>query len=252
MKTFKELLKEDRPVIGLYMSCADPSIVEFAGQAGFDFIRIDFEHSLLSYSELKEMVRVANLTGIFCQVRVVNLQDITKLLDFGVDGIVVPDVNDVSRAREAVLATKFYPIGARGVFPVGRCVKTSGKSNFGEYVANANEIVTLTVQIEDVNATDCLDEIASLDGIDMLASGKADISQSLGIPGKSTDSKVIDFERLILRKAIEHGKQAALMVGSKKNMDELISLGCKVFTVGPDEVLIAKAFKDLITEYRNL
>ncbi|HCL80494.1 MAG TPA: hypothetical protein DIC53_11085 [Synergistaceae bacterium] len=251
MRSIKELLKKNGPVIGLYISSSDPSVVEFADQAGFDFIRIDYEHALLSYSELRELVRVATLIGMYCQVRVSNLHDVTKLLDFGVNGIVVPDVNDVRRAREAVMATKFYPFGARGMFPIGRCVKTSGEENYGKYVGVANDIVSLTVQIEDVRATECLDEIASMEGVDMLASGKADISQSLGIPGKSTDPRVIDFEKLILDKAIKHGKQAALMVGNKKSMNELFALGCKVFTVGPDEVIIGKAFKDLINEYRD-
>ena len=129
MKNFSELLKQEGPVLGLYLEINCPSIIEMAKEAGFDFVRIDYEHALFDYSDLAEMTRTATLLDMPVQVRVSNFHDITKLLDFGVTGIVVPDVNTVERAQQAVEITKYYPIGSRGMFPSSRCLKISGCSS---------------------------------------------------------------------------------------------------------------------------
>jgi 4-hydroxy-2-oxoheptanedioate aldolase len=246
--TFRELLKKDGPVLGLYLQSADPFIVEAAKAGGFDFIRIDNEHILYDYSQIKELIRVAILLDMPCQVRVADLTDVTRMLDAGATGIVVPDVNTVERACQAVQATKYAPTGARGMYPlqppIGRFLRAAGFDDFADYVKAANEIVTLTVQIEDVRATPFLDEIIAMQGIDMIASGKADISQSVGKPGQTTAPEVVEFERLLIRKALEHGKTPTLMAGvNPAFVREMAGLGVKFFSCGPDEAIIANAFR---------
>lgn len=246
MKSFSELLNKEGPILGLYIQTTCPSIVETAKQAGFDFIRIDNEHVLFDYSNLAELIRTATLLDMPVQVRVSNLYDITKLLDFGATGIVVPDVNTIERARKAIEATKFYPIGSRGMFPTSRSVKMSGCSSFEEYVKIANDLVTLTIQIEDVKVAEYIDEIVSMDGIDMIASGKADISQSAGIPGQTNHPIVKEMEDLIVKKALEYGKQPVILVRDKNRIKELLSIGVKVFMLGSDADIIFEAFKDTV------
>lgn len=255
MTTFKELMRRDGPVIGLYMQSADPTLVEMAKWAGFDFIRLDNEHILYSPHQLKEMIRTAILCDIPCQVRVNDIEDITKVLDAGATGIVVPDCNTVERARAAVQAVKYYPIGARGMYaigyPVGRHLRAAGCESVDEYIKIANEIITLTIQIEDVAATEHLDEIISLEGVDMVASGKGDISQSLGKPGQLKDPEVLAMEELIIQKALEHGKQPAVLALSREHMLEKMRLGEKVFTVSCDETIIANAFRSFLAELKG-
>ena len=108
-------------------------------------------------------------------------------------------------------------------------MKISGYSP-GEYLKVANKIVNLTIQIEDIKAADHIDEILSLEGIDMVSSGKADISQSAGIPGQTNDPKVVAMENLIIKKALEHGKQPIILINDKKKMEELLAIGAKIFT----------------------
>ena len=251
MTTFNDLFKRGGPVIGMYVSSPDPETLELIKEAGFDFVRLDYEHVLFSYSELRELIRVATLLDLPCQVRVSNLHDITKLLDIGATGIVVPDVNTVERAKEAVMCTKYYPLGARGMFAVGRNMPLNGCETFTDYVKIANDVVTLTVQVEDVNSAQFLDEIASIEGIDMLASGKADISQSAGIPGQTGDPRVVEMERLIIKKAVEHGKDVSILAQNRKSIDELSQLGVRVFIVGPDSIIIKNAFKTLAKELKG-
>lgn len=238
--------------MGLYVTLCDPSVAEMAKRAEFDFIRIDYEHTLFDYTDMAELVRTATLLDMPVQVRVSNLYDITKLLDFGVTGIVVPDVNTVEQARQAVKATKFYPIGVRGMFPIGRCVKMAGCSSFSEYLKIANDLVTLTVQVEDIGAAACIDEIASMEGVDMLASGKADISQSAGVPGQTDHPRVKEMEELIIKKALEHGKQPVVLVGDGNRIKKLVAMGEKIFMVGIDNEIIFRAFKDVVFNLKNI
>ena len=255
MSTFKELLNKDGPVLGLYVQSPDPYVVEMAKAAGFDFIRLDNEHILFDYSQLKELLRVAALLQLPCQVRVSDLTDVTKLLDAGATGIVVPDVNTPERARTAVSLTKYHPLGARGVYnlpsPVGRYLTAAGCGGFDEYVKVANDIVTLTIQVEDVRAASQIDEILSLPGVDMVASGKGDISQSVGKPGKTDDPEVVEFEKLLIRKALEHGKTPVMLARSPEYVSEMLKTGVRVFTAGPDELIFANALKSFVANYKQ-
>jgi 2-keto-3-deoxy-L-rhamnonate aldolase RhmA len=200
MTTFKDLLKRGEPVIGVYVSSTDPTILEMIKGAGYDFVRLDYEHTLFDYSELRELIRTATLLDLPCQVRVSNFHDITKLLDFGATGIVVPDVNTLELAKEAVKHTKHYPIGERGMFPIAEMSNSPVLVPLREYLKEANDIVTLTVQVEDINAVSILDEIAAMDGIDMLASGNAIFRNRRASPGQTSDPRVLDMERLIIKK----------------------------------------------------
>lgn len=250
MNYINKKIKENpgKPILGLYIMSKDPSLIEFAAAAGYDFIRIDYEHILYSGHELREMIRTAKLVGLMVQIRVPNLGEITKLLDMGVDGIVVPDVDTVEKAREAVTLVKYYPLGQRGMYPVGRCVW--GKS-WPEYLAEGNQEVSLTIQIENIAAKPILDDIISLDGVDMVSSGKQDISESAGIPGKTSDPVVLDFEEAILKTALKHGKQPCVMATTRKRISELMSMGEYVFTVDMDYEVIRKAYKNYIDELRG-
>jgi 4-hydroxy-2-oxoheptanedioate aldolase len=255
METFMELIKKEGPILGLYVQSPDPIVVEMAKAAGFDFIRLDNEHILFDYSQMKELIRVAALLEMPCQVRISDLSDITKLLDAGATGIVVPDVNTIERAREAVSYVKYHPLGARGVYnlpsPVGRYLTVAGHGTFDEYVKAANDIVTLTIQVEDVRASAYIDELVSMPGIDMVSSGKGDISQSVGKPGKTDDPEVVEFEKLLVSKAIEHGKQPVLLARNADYVKEMLRLGVKVFTAGPDELIFANALKSLVKLYKG-
>lgn len=255
MTTFRELLKRGEPLFGLYMQSGDPLVVELAKAAGFDFIRVDNEHILYNPGQLRDIIRVAVLLDMPCQVRVSSLEDVTKLLDAGATGIVIPDVNTLERAQKGVSAVKFHPLGSRGMYPVappvGRYLRAAGHDTFAEYVKAANDIVTLTVQVEDVRAADCLDDMLTLEGVDMVSSGKGDISQSIGFPGQINHPEVVAFEELLVRKALEHGKQPALMARSPEYVKKMAALGVRVFTCGPDEVIFANSLKNFMEQYRG-
>ena len=250
MHNWKEYVEQNKPLLGLWIAITDPGVIELAKLAGFDYVRLDNEYIPFDYGKICEMIRTANLLDIPIHIRISRMEDITSFVSFGADGIIVPDCDTVERAKKAIELTKFWPVGARGMNPAGRSFRKAGVPP-AEYLQKANDCIALTVQIEDANVADRIDDILSLEGIDMVASGRADISQSLGIPGQITHPKVLEFEDLVIRKALEHGKIPAILALTKEDLTNLIGKGAKVFTLANDEGLLFTAMKEKVAAFRK-
>lgn len=242
-----DLSKLNRPIFGLYVSIPDPALIEMAYNAGFEFIRIDMEHILFSYDKVAELIRTARLLGMEAQVRISNVSDITKFLDQGATGIMCPDVETPEIAKDVIKHVKYAPIGSRGMFPISRFVKF-GLEPFAPYMAQANDTVLTGIQIESLSSMERMDEIFSLEGLDMVSSGKADLSQSMGLSGQMSHPKVVEAENLIIKKAIEYGKEPTALVSSRERVHELWDMGVRIMTAGVDISMIANLYKNTVDQ----
>jgi 2-keto-3-deoxy-L-rhamnonate aldolase RhmA len=236
--------------LGIYVSLADVSSIELAKKAGFDFVRLDCEYMPYDFSKVAEMIRTANNVGLLIMVRVARLEDLDMILNFGADGIVVPDCNTVERAKEAISRIKYYPIGARAMYSGARAVRNLDMS-FPEYCKVANDRVMLNIQVEDIKAMEYIDEMLSLEGIDMVSSGRGDISQSLGVPGHTDDPRIDEMESALIKKSHEYGKIPVMLTTSKAKVDDYIKQGLRMITVGKDEGLLFTAMKDCVKKMRG-
>ncbi len=229
---------------------SDCAVIELAAYCGFDFVRIDLEHSLVDNFALANLIRTASLLELPVQVRIAYLGEVTRILDCGVNGIVVPDVTDSDTAKQAVELCKFAPIGKRGMYPKGRGLRF-GLDDFGAYYEQANQKTDLIVQIEDKKAIDNIDEILSVDGIDMVASGKADLSQSLGVPTQCSHKRVLEAEDYIVKKALAYKKKPVIMASTRERVDQLAEMGVENIIIGPDTSLLCQSFKDVLQNLKN-
>ncbi len=105
------------------------------------------------------------------------------------------------------------------------------------------------MQIENKDSLANLDEILSVEGIDMVASGKNDLSQSMGYAGQPGHPQVIAAEDLIIKKALEYGKYPTMMAGTPKRVEELMEHGVFNVTIGTDCGMIMTAFKSTLAPY---
>ena len=249
MKSIKELAASGKPVLGTWVSIADASVIEMAKWAGFDYIRIDNEYIPFDPAKLAELIRTANLLEIPVHVRISRMEDIVSLLSCGANGIIVPDCNTIERAKEAIDRVKYYPIGNRGVNTGCRAAYVAGCPG-PEYCKKGNDLVSLTIQVEDVKVADFIDELVSLEGIDMISSGRNDIAQSIGHPGETNHPKVFEFEDLLVKKTLEHGKLPVVLVYTRKEMDALLAKGVNVFTMANDEAMLRAGMKDRLAMFR--
>ena len=247
--TFHTLVKRGTPAYGVYVGDTGVGVADIAAVSGFDFMRIDFEHTLSDLSELRAMMRVADAHGLPSIVRVSSLDDITKILDYGAGGVLVPDIETAEQAREAVRLSKYYPLGERGMTNIARCVDY-GLLPLPEYHAKANKEVCVAVQIESVKALENIDEILSVEGIDIVATGPQDLSQSMGIPGQTGDKAVVEAQDMVIRKAVERGLYPLITAGTPEKGKQLWEKGVVLQTICFDTAFISKQFVKLIDSYK--
>jgi 4-hydroxy-2-oxoheptanedioate aldolase len=179
----KEKIRQGKLAIGTYVNLADPAVVEIIGLAGFDAAFIDMEHSAFDLKLVQEMIRTCDLVGITSLVRVPdnNPKTILRILDMGAQGIQVPHIAGKEDALEMVRAVRYAPLGERGMGGPTRAARY-GAIPSKEHLETSNSEIVLAVMVEDREAIRQLEEIASVEGIDLIAIGPTDLAQALGIP----------------------------------------------------------------------
>ncbi|MBQ7795697.1 MAG: hypothetical protein IJ374_03945 [Lachnospiraceae bacterium] len=249
-RSIRSRAKEGLPSFGLSVVLPCSSVIELAAQAGYDFVRIDCEHALFGAEELRALLTTARLVGMPCQLRIPDLSMVTPLLGQEAGGIMLPHIESVEEARRAIDACKFAPVGNRGMDGNTRWMRCGGMSR-SEYMEYSTETMDLIVQIESETGIEHIDEILSLEGIDMVATGRADLSQSLGVAGQKNHPRVIEAENYIIKKALEHHKIPTIAADSAKRVQELYEMGVRCFVVGKDEGLLSKAIKKNLSEIKR-
>ncbi len=175
--------------IGSWITLGNVGIVEIMADAGFDWLCIDMEHSVIDYTTAQQLIIAIQSKGVKAFVRV-GANDpliIKRVLDAGADGIIVPSVNTESEAEKAVAAVNYPPKGTRGV-GLARAQKYG--AGFEEYRDGKAKSITLIVQIEHASAIKELDRILQVDGVDGTFIGPYDLSGSVGKPGQWDDPEV--------------------------------------------------------------
>ena len=175
--------------IGSWITLNHFSIVEIMADAGFDWLCVDLEHSVIDYYEAEVLIATIQSKGIKPFVRVGKNDDliIKRVLDAGAEGIIVPMVNSKADALKAVNAIKYPPDGSRGV---GLARAQGYGFDFERYALESNEKIKIIAQIEHVDAINDLGNILSVEGIDGTIIGPYDLSGSVGKPGRYEDSDV--------------------------------------------------------------
>jgi 2-dehydro-3-deoxyglucarate aldolase len=187
----KTKLHEHELTIGSWITLAHPAIAEIMAKAGFDWLTVDLEHSVITIREAEELIRVIDLCGVVPLVRL-SANDpvqIKRVMDAGAHGVIVPMVNSVEDARKAVEAVRYPPEGNRGV---GLARAQGYGSNFEKYKEWVNQESIVIVQVEHIKAVENLDAILSVEGVDGFIVGPYDLSGSLGIPGQFDHELMIE------------------------------------------------------------
>ena len=231
----KQKLAAGKAIIGTWVSLADPAVVEILAQSDFDFLLLDGEHSPISEDTLKvhlmAAARFKKETAIIYRVRANQEPLIKSALDLGVDGLFVPMVNNAADAKRAVDATRYPPLGKRGVGPWRA---SNYFEELGDYVANATDQVTLFLQIEDAQALPNLDEILAVPGFDAAFIGPADLTSSLYLFPDTQHPKVLDKIAYITAACQRANIPLGIDAASADHITEMRQKGLQIFTFGMD------------------
>jgi len=246
MANMKERLRNGEALIGTFAVVPSTDSIEILALGGFDFVVLDREHGPHSVEKLQDMVRVAQLHGMGTLVRVPENceKEILWALDTGADGVLVPMIETASDAANAVKASKYAPIGHRGV----ALVRSSryGSLEISSYLNKANEDTFVALQCENTKGLANLEEIASTPGVDMIFFGPFDMSASLGIPGKVDDPKVRDAAARVLDVCKKFGKAAGTFATSADGAARYIKEGFNAVGLGIEAAIYLNAVTSLV------
>lgn len=204
----KDNLSNGQLTVGTWLTFGNAAVAEIMVSAGFDWIVIDLEHSVISIDQAGDLIRVIDLAGAVPLVRLTSNDacQIKRVMDAGAGGIVVPMVNSRGDAEKAVAATRYEPLGRRGV---GLARAQGYGVAFKDYLQWQKDGPVVIVQIEHWAALDNLDDILSVSGVDGFIVGPYDLSCSLGIPGEFDR----DEFRSAINRILEAGKQNGCPAG---------------------------------------
>jgi len=187
----KDKLRKRQLSIGSWITLAHPAIAEIMADAGFEWLVVDMEHSVITIREAEELIRIIGLKGVTPLVRLTSLDtnQIKRVMDAGAAGVIVPMIKTAEEAKKAVQAVKYPPVGIRSV---GLARAQGYGICFNEYAQSVNDQSIVIVQIEHIDAITNLDAILRVDGLDGTIIGPYDLSGSMGKPGRFEEKDVLD------------------------------------------------------------
>jgi len=218
----------------------DPRSVDLAGLFNFDCHWLGMEHTSRDWAALEAQIYAAKSHGADTLVRVTrgSYSDYIKPLELDASGIMVPHVMSAADARQVVRWTRFHPIGRRPV-DGGNADGAYCNMEFGEYIRQANEQRFVAIQIEDPEPMEELDEICSVQGIDLIFFGPGDFSHGMGVPGELDHPKVREARRRVAEAARAHGKFAGT-TATIEYAEELVRMGYLFLSVGADVLAVGQ------------
>lgn len=233
----KQTWADGGAAMGLWVSSDSSASAEIVATIDADYVNIDLQHGLIDYSGAVDVMRALAGTAatITCRVPWNEPGIIGKVLDAGAMGVIVPMVNTVEQAQQAVAACRYAPLGNRSHGPV-----RAGRVNGPNYPATANERVACIPMIETAEALSNLDGILDVEGIDAVYVGPADLSLTLGLAplGDHDDREFQDA----LTRIVDACTQRGIIAGIHANpslAQKRLAQGFRMVTMATDLLALA-------------
>ncbi len=250
----KEKLAQGKQPLGTFVGTASPAVVECLGCAGLDFVILDNEHSPVEAETTAAMVRAAELRNVtpLARVREISRPAILKLLDVGVQGLIIPDVRGTEDVRRVVDYAKYAPVGRRGFCP-------SRKDGWGtdpqcgvlNTMAHFNQETLVIPQCETAEALSDIETIAAMDGVDGIFIGPFDLSISMGMPGDFENPQFRAALARILSACRAAGKPCLIFAGDGAGAAVRFAQGYDAVAMGLDATLLIAGVKAQIAAGRG-
>ncbi|AZO04978.1 MULTISPECIES: HpcH/HpaI aldolase/citrate lyase family protein [unclassified Mesorhizobium] len=237
MNEFRQKCISRTNLVGPFAAIPHPVAVEVMASSGLDFLCIDWEHAQISRETIEAMVRAADVHRVPAMVRVPGHapEAIQAALDSGAQGVLVPRVSTAEQAAMAVKASRYPPLGERGVGP-GRAAGYGYR--IPEYLAAANERIVVAVQVETAEGLANIEAIAAVDGVDLIFVGPGDLSVSIDAIGPAGADKLNAAIKSIIGATLAHGRAAGIFCASPQNVGRWGALGASFFVLASDTMFL--------------
>jgi 4-hydroxy-2-oxoheptanedioate aldolase len=249
----RKKLSANQPVLITSLNLPNFALFEFVSLMGFDGIWLDLEHHALSVETAENLMRAARVgsSDIVARPAKGEFMRLARLLEAGAQGIMYPRCESAAEAAEVVKWAKFPPLGCRGI-DGGNPDVPYGTRPPQQYVKEANEQTFIIVQLEEQRAIDQADEIAAVNGIDVLFLGPGDYTSLGGFPGQ--------FDHPLLAKATEQIAAAAKRAGKHwgrpaftiDDARKYLSMGAGLISHSSDTRLLKLNYERIQREFGEL
>ncbi|HEY8454882.1 MAG TPA: aldolase/citrate lyase family protein [Actinopolymorphaceae bacterium] len=236
------LAEPAHPVVATFVLLPRVEIVESLTYAGFDGVVLDLEHGPIEPSDLPALVAAGHGAGGFVLARLGDASPTTvgKVLDTGVDGIVVPHVGGADDARNVANAGRFPPLGERSLNPYVRAAAYDAGPGF---TSDANDTVAILVMVEGRDGLANLDDILQVPGIDAVFVGPVDLSAALDRPGEPEHPEVVRAVEQILRRVASRGLAGAVYCPTPEAANRWLLCGARLVVVSADLAMAVSGFR---------
>lgn len=253
---FKEKLQAGQKGIGTFFEIGGSNAVECLGISGLDFMIIDSEHGPFEPESSADLVRAACLRNITPMARIKDCSrpSILKMLDIGVQGLIVPCVNTVEEVRFLVDCAKYYPVGNRGVMWGRDAVwgeADYARQGLDSYFETCNRETLVIPQCETAGCLANIEEIAAIKGVDGIFIGPFDLSVALNTPGQFETAEYNHAVSRILTACQKEGKIAMLYTGDAPSTRKYFDQGFDAAAVSLDTKFYINAFRSLISAIKE-
>lgn len=234
----KEMLREGKTTIGAWATIGNADVAEILAQQDFDWLVFDTEHAPLSVETIQNLLQALGKSDVVPIVRVAwnDMVLIKRALDIGSYGVVVPWVNTEEEAVKAVRATRYAPGGNRGVGP--RRAAAYG-ADLIKYLKTADREMLVVCQIETEQAIGNIESILSVEGVDAVFIGPADLSTSLGYKGNWNHPNVRKAIVRVLKASKKANVAAGIYAMSIEDAKRSVAEGFRFVALGSDTAFLA-------------
>ena len=249
MKWIRQRVLSGEILAGTFLNLGSNMTVEIAGRTGFDWLLIDMEHGAGDFPQLVHQLQAADCTSAAPLVRIAwnEAPRFKRVLDLGPSGVMVPWVCSADEARQAVAAMRYPPAGIRGAASFNRACGF-GK-DFEEYFSKASQNLLTVVQIESPQSVDHVDEIAAVDGVDVLFVGPLDLSVNLGAPKKFDNPTYRMAISKVIAACRKFGKAPGILLWRIEQLEQAVADGFTFIGLGSDGAAVAAAMNQWATAF---
>ena len=233
-------------ILGQFRS---PEIARIYKAAGMDWLFIDTEHGGFHIESVQDVCRVASVIGLTPLVRVADVQYplIARALDCGAEGVILPRVESPELLERAAAWMKFPPAGMRG-FGLSRSAVDYAPASMPQILEHINDNVMTVLQIETVRAVEAREELLSIQGVDAVIIGPADLSISLGVPGEFEHPKLMAAVESVMDTCTRRNVVPGIHLRSPRIAREWRQRGMRLLSCSNDAMMLLERATDLVQE----
>lgn len=243
-------IREGQVTSGCFAGMASPMAIEVMAAAGVDWVVLDLEHGAGGEEQVGSAVTSAGGYGASVLVRVETPDRlrIGRVLDAGAAGVMLPRIRSAGEVRDALAHCRYPPQGDRGVATYNRSVRWGLDR---DALVSANREITTVVQIETLEALADVDEIAAVEGVDVLFVGPLDLSYAVGQPLDFSAREFTSALEAVRAAAERHGVAAGILSPTPDAALQRRDEGFSFLAVGSDSTLLAGATANAMEQVRS-